>query len=72
MKINLFPSLDEVCMVDILMFFQYTFFCTNDYEEIVRNLIETHHQEIDDETFKKIYPIVEKYISDLKTFLKTN
>jgi DNA-directed RNA polymerase subunit F len=38
----------------------------------VKNLIETHHVELDDETFNKIYPIVEKYISDLKTFLKTN
>jgi hypothetical protein len=72
MKINLFPSLDDIDMVDILMFFQYTFFCTNDYEEIVKNLIETHHQEIDDETFNKIYPIVEKYIVELKKFLQTN
>jgi len=72
MKINLFPSLEEVCIVDVSMFFQLTFFGTDNYKEIVKNLIETHHVELDDETFNKIYPIVEKYISDLKTFLKTN
>ena len=72
MKINLCPSLNEVDMIDVLLFFQYTFFCTNDYKEIVKNLIETHHQEIDDETFDKIYPIVEKYIVELKKFLQTN
>ena len=72
-KTNLFPSLEDVDMVDILLFFQYTFFCTNDYKEIVKNLIETHHVELDDDTFNnKIYPIVEKYINDLKHFLQTN
>ena len=55
-KTNLFPSLEDVDMVDILLFFQYTFFCTNDYKEIVKNLIETHHVELDDDTFNnKIY-----------------
>ena len=72
-KTNLFPSLEDVDMVDILLFFQYTFFCTNDYKEIILNIIETNHLELDDDTFNnKIYPIVEKYINDLKHFLQTN
>jgi len=71
-KTNLFPSLEDVDMVDILLFFQYTFFCTNDYKEIVKNLIETHHVELDGDTFNKIYPIIEKYINELKHFLQTN
>ena len=72
-KTNLFPSLEDVDMVDILLFFQYTFFCTNDYKEIVKNLIETHHVDLDDDTFNNnIYPIVEKYINDWKHFLQTN
>jgi hypothetical protein len=61
-----------VCMIDILLFFQYTFWGTDDYRDIVRNIIAMHHQEIDDETFEKIYPVIEKYINDLKEFLRTN
>jgi hypothetical protein len=72
LNVNLFPSLSELCMIDILLFFQYTFWGTDDYRDIVRNIIAMHHQEIDDETFEKIYPIVEKYINDLKEFLRTN
>ena len=72
LNVNLFPSLDELCMIDILLFFQYTFWGTDDYRDIVRNIIAMHHQEIDDETFEKLYPIVEKYINDLKEFLRTN
>ena len=72
LNVNLFPSLSELCMIDILLFFQYTFWGTDDYRDIIRNIIATHHQEIDDETFEEIYPIVEKYINDLKEFLRTN
>ena len=72
LKVDLFPSLDELCMIDILLFFQYTFWGTDDYRDIVKNIIAMHHQEIDEETFNKIYPIVEKYINDLKEFLRTN
>ena len=72
LNVNLFPSLSELCMIDILLFFQYTFWGTDDYRDIVRNIIAMHHQEIDDETFEKIYPVIEKYINDLKEFLRTN
>jgi len=72
LNVDLFPSLDELSMVDILLFFQYTFWGTDDYRDIVRNLIIMHHQEIDDLQFEKMYPIIEKYINDLKEFLRTN
>jgi hypothetical protein len=72
LNVNLFPSLDELCMVDILLFFQYTFWGTEDYRDIVRNIIAMHHQEINDETFDRMYPIIEKYINDLKEFLRNN
>ena len=72
LKVDLFPSLDELCMIDILLFFQYTFWGTDDYKDIVRNIKAMHHQEIDEETFNTIYPVIEKYINDLKEFLRTN
>jgi hypothetical protein len=72
LNVNIFPSLNELAMIDILLFFQCTFWGTDDYKDIVRNIINMHHQEIDDETFHKIYPVIEKYINDLKEFLRTN
>ena len=69
---NLFPSLDEVCMIDILLLFQYTFWDAQDYRGPVRAIIASHHVEITEEQFEKIYPIVEAYVNDLKHFLRTN
>ena len=68
---NIFPSLDECCMIDILLYFQYTFASTEDYEETVRTMLK-HHMDITEEKFQKVYPIIKKYIDELKDFLKNN
>ena len=68
---NIFPSLDECCMIDILLYFQYTFASTEDYEETVKTLLN-HHMNITEEKFQKVYPIIKKYIDELKDFLKNN
>ncbi len=68
---NIFPSLEDVDIVDILTFFQLTFGNTTDYQEIVKSVIK-YHVNITDEQFIKIYPLIEKYINELKIFLKTN
>jgi hypothetical protein len=68
---NIFPSLEDVDIVDILTFFQLTFGNTTEYEEIVKSVIK-YHVNITDEQFLKIYPLIEKYINELKIFLKTN
>ena len=69
---GIFPSLDECCMVDILLYFQFTF-CntdTEDYEEQIR-LILKHHIDITEEKFQEIYPTIKNYIDDLKKFLQS-
>jgi hypothetical protein len=68
---DIFPTLDDVCMVDILFYFSITFQGMTDYEETVRNLL-SHHSQVNDATFDKIYPIIKTYIDNLKEFLKTN
>jgi len=68
---NIFPSLKDVDIVDVLTFFQLTFGNTTEYEEIVKSVIK-YHVNITDEQFIKIYPLIEKYINELKIFLKTN
>ena len=70
---GIFPSLDECCMVDILLYFQFTF-CNSDsedYEESIR-LILKHHIDITEDKFQEIYPTIKKYINDLKEFLRNN
>ena len=69
--INIFPSLDDVCMVDILLFFQFTFSSLTDYEEPVRTLM-SHYVDIDIDKFNDIYPTIKLYIDELKDFLKNN
>jgi uncharacterized protein YihD (DUF1040 family) len=68
---NIFPSLEDVDIIDILTYFQMTFGSTTEYEEIVKSVIK-YHVNITDDQFIKIYPIIEKYINELKNFLKTN
>ena len=68
---DIFPSLEDVDIIDVLTYFQMTFGNTTDYQEIVKSVIK-YHINITDEIFLKIYPIIKKYINDLKIFLKEN
>ena len=67
--INIFPSLDDVCMVDVLFFSQFTFSNLTDYEEPVRTL-RSHYVDIDIDKFNDIYPTIKLYIDELKDFLQ--
>ena len=64
---GIFPSLDECCMVDILLYFQFTFCSTEDYEQPIRQILN-HHIDVSDEKFQEIYPIIKIYIEKLKEF----
>ena len=68
---NIFPSLEDVDIIDILTYFQMTFGSTTEYEEIVKSVIK-YHVNITDDQFLQIYPIIKKYINEFKNFLKTN
>jgi hypothetical protein len=68
---DIFPSLDEVDITDILLFFNITFVGLDDYSDIIKNLMHMNHYDITDEQFNIVIPIITKYINDLKLFLKT-
>jgi hypothetical protein len=68
---NIFPLLEDVDIIDILTYFQITFGSTTEYEEIVKSVIK-YHINITDDQFLQIYPIIKKYINELKKFLKQN
>ena len=46
---DIFPSLDEVDITDILLFFNITFVGMDYYCDIIKNLIHMNHYEITDE-----------------------
>jgi hypothetical protein len=48
-----------------------TFGNTTGYREIVKSIIK-YHVNITEVQFLQIYPIIEKYINELKIFLKIN
>ena len=68
---DIFPSLDEVDITDILLFFNITFVGMDDYSDIIKNLMHMNHYDITDKQFDTVIPIITKYINDLKLFLKT-
>ena len=69
---QLFPSLDDLDITDLVILFTYTFQDKSNYSEIIANLLDINHIDIDIETSDKLYPIVELYINALKDFLKSN
>ena len=64
---NIFPSLEDVDIIDVLTYFQMTFGNTTNYEEIVKSVIK-YHVNISEEQLIQVYPIIQKYIDELKLF----
>jgi len=67
----LFPSLDDLDVVDLLLLFNYYFSSTNDYEPKIRELATLQSIEITEEEYEKGLPIIIDYINWLKLFQKS-
>ena len=61
---ELFPSLDDIDVVDLVYFFSLTFVggATDNYENQLKDLLYCRNIECDDDKFKQIYSIVSPYI----------
>lgn len=68
---DVFPSLEDVDVVDLLLLFNYYFSCTEDYEPKIRELAELQKIEITEEQYEKGIPIIVNYINWLKLFQKS-
>lgn len=69
---KLFPSLEDIDIVDLLLFFNLCFaFCT-DYEQTIRGLASSYKVEITDEEYEKGMPYITEYIEWLKVFQKSS
>lgn len=69
---DIFPNLEDVDITDVLMFFQMSFTDDDEYEDVVKNILDINGYDISKEQFNNAMPIINKYINDLKEFLKNN
>lgn len=69
---QVFPSLEDIDVVDMLLLFNYYFATCNEeeYEGKIKELIQLQKLVITDEQFEKGTPIIINYINWLKTFQK--
>ena len=67
---SLFPSLDDVDIVDLLFFFNLFFPESPDYEASVRSVATNFGYQISDEEYSKGMPYITEYIQWLKEFQK--
>jgi hypothetical protein len=67
---SLFPSLDDVDIVDLLFFFNLCFPQSTDYEVAVRDLAINFGHKISDEEYSRGMPYITEYIEWLKEFQK--
>ena len=69
--IDVFPSLDDVDVVDLLMFFNFTFGYVSEYETIITELISYNNVEIKPEEMQKVMPVIIKFIDEFKLLQKS-
>ena len=62
---TIFPNLDEIDLGEVLIIFNSIFTYIQDYEFVVRELIEKKIK-ISDEEYDKIYPTIKKFINEFK------
>ena len=71
---NIFPSLEEMDVVDILIYFSTTFGCTTDikeYETYIRDLIIYQKIKIEPEKLDKVMPLMIQFIDEFKLLQKS-
>jgi hypothetical protein len=69
---QVFPSLEDIDVVDMLLLFNYYFSSCleEEYEEKIKELAQLQKVVITDEQFEKAIPIIINYINWLKIFQK--
>lgn len=67
---EVFPRLEDVDVVDLLLLFNHFFLQTLDYESKIRQLAQLQSVVITEEQYEKGIPIIITYINWLKLFQK--
>ena len=69
--INIFPSLEEIDVVDLLLFFNFTFGYVNEYENIITELITFNNVKIQPDELQRVVPVIIKFIDEFKLLQKS-
>ena len=67
---NLFPSLDEIDIIDLLFLFNFTFKYNEDYHEPIRTLMKNNNINLIESEYKLAFPVIKKFIDNLFEFQK--
>ena len=66
----IFPSLEDIDIVDLLYYFKITFTEPKNYEQVLNDLISINNISISAEQYNRLYPIVKEYIEWFNEFSK--
>jgi len=69
--VDIFPSLEDLDVVDLLLFFNMTFAYTTEYESIINDLILFNDVNIQPEELLKVMPIITTFIDEFKLLQKS-
>lgn len=63
---SIFPDHEETDLVDIVYLINYYFGATDNYEPIIKDLIELNKLTVNSETLNKILPIINNFLTNFK------
>ena len=69
--VDIFPTLEDLDVVDLLLFFNMTFGYTTEYETIINDLILFNGVKILPEDLLKVMPIITQFIDEFKLLQKS-
>ena len=69
--IDIFPSLEELDVVDFLLFFNMTFCGVEKYEDIINDLIYFQKIKIEPDILEKAMPVIIQFIDEFKLLQKS-
>ena len=69
-NIDIFPNLEDIDLVDLLLYFNIYFQNNNNYLNTINDLLFLKNIVIDEKELNKIMPIIEKSIDEFKLIQK--
>jgi len=67
---SLFPNLDDVDIVDLLFYFNYTFQKNCDVEPIIKDIMKSQKIIVSENEYNSALPVIKKFINFLFEFQK--
>ena len=69
--VDIFPSLEDMDIVDLLLFFNMSFGYTDNYTDIINDLIFFNKVKIQPDDLLKVMPVIIQFIDEFKLLQKS-